>query len=358
MALWHLGKNIGEAPLGTDILPASGRPASLTTIAIDCSRAGSPHFNTHADASPRSLWGELFYLLGGVEALKSLGEADDPEASPNGNQLEAVLPPGPILFLLDELVIYMAKLSERGQGNLLGFLNLLIAVVGQRAQTVLVVSDPAQQAVYARQSARMASELESSSRNLEEIFGRKMTSIDPIGDESAKVIVRRLFGDIKPESARQTARSYSDLYQRVAASSPQLLPTGGATPPASPGYKAMLEACYPFHPRLLKTAEERLSAMDAFQRSRGVLRLFARVVRDEVLVRMSVARVAVDHRLLHSRLVGERARASDGARQDGVGHRPVRGHLAPAVRATRVSALVHVRGNRVPHAPRARPPAP
>ena len=280
MALWHLGNNTGDSSLGTEVLPKAGRPAAVKVIAIDCGRAGVPDFNSHSDAATHSLWGELFYLLGGKAALASLGSADHPEASPNDKQLEAVLPSGPLLFLLDELVIYMAKLSERGQGNLLGFLNMLAAVVSRRPQSVLVVSDPAQQAVYAKQSALLANQLAASASSLEEIFGRKMTSIDPIGSESAKVIVRRLFGSVDESAAKKTAEAYHDLYQRVSASDPRLLPSGGAMPPTSPDYKKAIEACYPFHPRLLKTAEERLGAMDAFQKSRGVLRLFARVVRD------------------------------------------------------------------------------
>ena len=280
MALWHLGNHIGDSSLGAELLIEEDRPSSVTVIAIDCGRAGVPDFNSHPDAETHSLWGELFYLMGGKEALTRLGEADHPEASPNDKQLEAVLPPGPLLFLLDELVIYMAKLSERGQGNLLGFLNMLAAVVSRRPQSVLVVSDPAQQAVYAKQSTLLANQLAASASSLEEIFGRKMTSIDPIGSESAKVIVRRLFGSVDELAAKQTAEAYHDLYQRVTDTEARLLPSGGATPPASQEYKKAIEASYPFHPRLLKTAEERLGAMDAFQKSRGVLRLFARVVRD------------------------------------------------------------------------------
>ena len=75
--------------------------------------------------------GECHSPGGGALALAGLGSADSPEASPNEKQVEAVLPAGPILFLLDELVIYMAKLSERGQGNLLGFLNMLAAIVSR-----------------------------------------------------------------------------------------------------------------------------------------------------------------------------------------------------------------------------------
>lgn len=287
MTLWHLGHSAGNKNLGGEILASTDRPSKVTTIALDCGKAGVPDFNTHGSLATHSLWGELFFQLGestqtggGKAALATLGAADAPEASPNAKQIESVLPDGPILFLIDELVIYMAKLSEQGQGNLLGFMNLLASLVSNRPQTVLVVTDPGQQAVYAQQSQRIAAQLAGCARDLEEIFGRKMSSIDPIGDESAKVIVRRLFGKIDPAAASHAAQTYADLYKRVSDADAKLLPGGGSTPPTSPAYKKSIEDCYPFHPRLLKTAEERLGAMASFQKSRGVLRLFARIIRD------------------------------------------------------------------------------
>ena len=35
MALWHLAKNIGNSKLGTDLLPAAGRPRGVTVVAVD-----------------------------------------------------------------------------------------------------------------------------------------------------------------------------------------------------------------------------------------------------------------------------------------------------------------------------------
>ncbi len=141
MSLWHLAKNIKDHKLGTDLLPAAGRPKDVTVVAIDAGKAGLPVFSVHGRTQIHSLWGEIFYQLGGDAALKILGKADDPEASPAEKQIAQILPKGPVLFLLDELVIYMAKLSDRGQGNLLGFINSLAAIAAARPQTVLVVTD-------------------------------------------------------------------------------------------------------------------------------------------------------------------------------------------------------------------------
>lgn len=276
MALWHLARSIGDLSLGTELLPAAGRPKEVTIVAVDAGKAGVPEFTTHGTLKVRSLWGEIFFRLGGEKALSALGGADDPEASPSEPQVEAAFPAGPVLILLDELVIYMAKLSEQGQGNLLGFLNSLASVVNKRPQTVLIVTDPAGQVAYARHTQKLAEALPTAAAKLDEMFGRKMTDFDPIGDEAARVIVRRLFENVDPTAAQTASATYHNLYQRVVQDSP------GSVPPAAAGadYARRIVECYPFHPRLLDTAQDRLGALQDFQKSRGVLRLFARILRD------------------------------------------------------------------------------
>src|SRR5208283_4982623 len=66
------------------------------------------------------------------------------------------------------------------------------------------------------------------------------------------------------------------LYKRVMEADPKSIPPEAVTPE----YEKKLAQSYPFHPRLLETAKDRLAALDNFQQSRGVLRLFARILRD------------------------------------------------------------------------------
>jgi hypothetical protein len=275
MAMWHLAKNISNLSLGIDLLPAAGRPKSVTVVAVDAAGAGVPEFAAHGKVKVKSLWGEMFHQLDPKNGLNVLGDADDPEGSPSEDQLERVLPKGPILVLLDELVIYMAKLSPRGQGNLLGFLNMLSSVAGKRRQMVVVVTDPGSQAAYATEAAEIAKTVTRVETKLDDVIGRKATDYDPIGEETAKVIARRLLQSIKSSSAQTASAAYHSLYQRVAADSPGLIPADVV----DPKYAKRIVDCYPFHPRLLKTASDRLQALQSFQRSRGVLRLFARIIR-------------------------------------------------------------------------------
>ncbi|MBM4273482.1 MAG: ATP-binding protein [Deltaproteobacteria bacterium] len=276
MALWHLAQNIGNLSLGTELLPAAGRPPKVTVVAVDAGRAGVPVFATHGLIKVQSLWGEMFYRLGKEKALKQLGPADDPEASPDEALLEAVFPAGPVLVLLDELVIYLAKLSERGQGNLFGFLNSLASVVNRRPRTVLLVTDPAGQVAYAKEAAQLGESLDRAAHALDEIMGRRFVDFDPIGEESAQVIVRRLFRKVDAQAAQKASALYHALYERVERDTPGALPKTAL----SLDYAKRLVQSYPFHPRLLDTAHDRLGSLPDFQKSRGVLRLFARIIRD------------------------------------------------------------------------------
>ncbi len=276
MALWHLAKNIGNPKLGTELLPAAGRPDKVTVVAVDAGKAGVPLFAEHGSTKVRSLHGEILYQMGKAKALKALGKGDDPEASPSEAQIEAAFPDGPVLVLLDELVIYMAKLSDRGQGNLMGFLNSLSSVVNRRPQSVLIVTDPAGQVAYAPQAAQLGAGLQQAATKIDDMFDRKVSDFDPIGNEGARVIVRRLFESVDHSAAEAASATYHQLYQRVTQEHPGVLPSSAA----NAQYAKRIVECFPFHPRLLETAQDRLGAMQSFHKSRGVLRLFARILRD------------------------------------------------------------------------------
>jgi len=88
---------------------------------------------------------------------------------------------------------------------------------------------------------------------LDDMFGRKMTDYDPIGEESAKVIARRLFESIDPAAAQVASATYHALYQRVSSEHPGSIPHSAI----APEYAKRIVECSPFHPRLLDTAQNR-----------------------------------------------------------------------------------------------------
>lgn len=275
LTLWHLAGNVGKSGIGTELLPTAGRPKKVHLAAVDGAKAGHPVFAQHGGVVVKSLAGELAYQLGGAAAVKTLGAADDVNAQPTEPAIEAFLPDGPVLILLDELVLYLSGLDDQGRKNTLNVVNKLVAIAARRPQTVVVVTDPGAQPSYAGESADLGKVLVAA-RALDELLGRKASDFDPIGSESAKVIARRLFESVDPDAAEQVAKAYHVLYSRVADEHPGSLPAGARTE----DYTKRMAESYPFHPRLLDTARDRLGALADFQRSRGVLRLFARIIRD------------------------------------------------------------------------------
>lgn len=272
MALWHLAKASGDPALGADLLPPAGRPSGVTVAGIDAEGAGYPVFARRGDMEARSLAAALAYELGGPSALNALGTANAAAASPDDAAVKAMLPPGPVLILLDELVLYMAKLTEQERGNLIGFLRTLMTEVTNRRQAVLVLTDPKDQVADSPNAARLSI----LAKTFEEQTGRQATVIEPIGEESAQVIIRRLFERVDAGAAAKASADHHALYKRVADASPASIPERAITTK----YAETIRACYPLHPRLLQTAEDRLRTMPEYNLSRGTLRLFARVVRN------------------------------------------------------------------------------
>lgn len=271
MTLWHLAKNIDNPAIGIDLLSPEGRPKRVRVVGIDAEGAGYPVFARHGEQEARSLSAELAFLFGGPSALNALGPMNSAAASPDAATVEAFLPDEPILILLDELVLYMAKLTQQEVGNLVGFLRTLMTAIVTRKQAVLVITDPKDQPADAENAARLAH----LARVIEQQTGRQATVIEPIGDETAQVIIRRLFERVDPAAAAKASADYHRLYQRVAEEHSNLI----LEEARSPKYAERIRTCYPLHPRLLKTAEERLRVLPDYNLSRGTLRLFARVIR-------------------------------------------------------------------------------
>ena len=273
MALLHLARNIADPTMGAHLLAPAGRPAEVRVIGIDGEGAGYPIFARHGDQEARSLAAEYAFQLCGASALNAFAPFNSAAACPDDATVDALLPKNtPVLILLDEVVLHMDKLTEQEVGNLLGFLRILITAVTGRPQAVLVITDPKDQPSNADNSAKLMR----LARDFEQQTGRQATIIEPIGSQPAQVIVHRLFERVKPDAAAKASADYFSLYQRVAEDHPALIPEAARTK----DYAERVRVEYPFHPRLMDTAENRLRVMPDYNLSRGTLRLFARMVRD------------------------------------------------------------------------------
>ncbi|WP_083922075.1 DUF499 domain-containing protein [Thermus igniterrae] len=226
----------------------------------------------------RTLWGELAYGLGGKAGYEWLRTADEALTSPGKQALAEFLKAhSPALILMDEILVYQVKAASVRvgettlQAQTFAFLQELSEVVGSLPQVALVTTFPESHLEYYDHH-----EAPQVFARLEKIFGRVQAVRMPVqGEEIYEVLRRRLFEQIDGEGAKRVVAAYMETYEAYRNELPPEVRSGEYA-------RKMLKA-FPFHPQLVDVLYERWGTLQNFQRTRGVLRLLARVVEAEYL---------------------------------------------------------------------------
>lgn len=226
----------------------------------------------HPDSEARTLWGELAWQLGGAIGFEMVRASDEAGTSPGKAALIKLLEAAaPCVILLDELVRYVGQFGENrlAGGDLnsnLSFVQALTEAVKGVPTAQLVVSLPDSD-IEAGNAQAVATQ-----RALEKVVGRVRALWKPAAaDESFEIVRRRLFSEFGPaEEISIVCRHYARFY----VDNPDHFPeeTRHTT------YYDRLLAAYPLHPELLDRLYQDWSALEDFQRTRGVLKLLAQVV--------------------------------------------------------------------------------
>jgi predicted AAA+ superfamily ATPase len=226
------------------------------------------------DVVRRTLWGEIAYQLGGQQAYSAISNNDKDRVSPGRDDFQAVLEPlQPFTILLDEVVEYVVKARGVSVGGTtlgaetLTFLKELSGAVSSLDRGLLLATLP---------SSEQEDFGEKKQQNLakaEKILGREEAIYTPVeGEEIYSIIRRRLFERPAEANVRSVVDEYVQTYQKNKNDLP-----GKAT---SGDFRRKMELSYPFHPEVIDILYEKWSTFSSFQRTRGALRLLARVVED------------------------------------------------------------------------------
>ncbi|NYZ16881.1 DUF499 domain-containing protein [Azospirillum sp. RWY-5-1] len=217
----------------------------------------------------RTVWGSLAWQLLREEGLAIVAEAEAAGSSPGSVTLEEVMRrAAPCLILLDEVTAYVRQLTGPRYESHLSFCQELTEAAARVPGVAVVASLP-----ETKEEAGAEKGLETLIR-LEKIFGRIQSPLLPAsGDETMVIVTHRLFAALDPRSEKareQTIKAFHDLYRR----------NRGEFPPrvSEPAYLEELRRCYPFHPELLSRLAKDWSGFQKFHRTRGVLKLLAKVV--------------------------------------------------------------------------------
>jgi len=278
LAVYHLAQGtvpavelLGVAPL----LQAAGLAEAprARLVVLDGNRQAPNIPQNRGGVQVRTLWGELAWQLGGDEAYGQVRQADESGTSPGKEVLARLLAAyAPCVLLIDEMVAYIRQFEE-GQAlaggtfdSNLSFVQALTEALKAVPTAVLLASLPESEKEAGSRRGQMALQA------LSHYFGRVQALWKPVATEEAfEIVRRRLFRPISEEGAmRQVCRAFADTYREW----PEDLPR---TTQESRYFDRLLQA-YPIHPELFDRLYEDWSSLENFQRTRGVLKLMARLI--------------------------------------------------------------------------------
>lgn len=234
----------------------------------------------HGKQSVKTLWGELAWQLGGSDGFALVKDADATGTSPGKDVLRHLLSQyAPCVVLIDELVAYIRQFPE-GQTLSGGTFESNLSFVQSLTEAAKLVptavvlaslpeSNPSENATSVQVGgARGLLAL----RALENVFGRVQALWKPIGTEEAfEIVRRRLFEPVRDSKSRDAVcRAFADAYVAEGAKLPAETQEGR--------YYDRLVQAYPIHPEVFDRLYEDWSSIEGFQRTRGVLKLMAKVI--------------------------------------------------------------------------------
>lgn len=285
LAVYHLVNRDGGEALASDL---AGVPAILDAAGVtELPRAriavldgiklspNQPVVRVDGDVKQaiRTLWGDLAWQLGKAEGYALVADADASGTSPGKAVLETLLNRyAPCVILIDELVAYVRQfedgktLTGGSFDSNLSFVQALTEALKAVPTAVLLASLPESDKEAGSQRGVKAL------ASLSHYLGRIQALWKPVGTEEAfEIVRRRLFSTINDKlAAESVCRAFADFYTANSADLPR-------ETQESRYFDRLLRA-YPIHPEVFDRLYEDWSTLDNFQRTRGVLKLMAKVI--------------------------------------------------------------------------------
>jgi hypothetical protein len=231
-------------------------------------------------------WGQIAALVGGKAGYDEVRINDEQGIAPRREALERAFGDHPVLIVIDELVLYMARafaLKEDQPRSSVNsqwptFLQTLFTLAAQRPRTVVILTLPSEQDANRKVTGELKQHIAAVLETVDEVSdtaGRQAKNLTPTqSNERAAVLGRRLFEQVKTDKAADVAAAFVAYYKAQRQAGVTL--DGRAF---ESDYAEQIRAGYPFHPELIRLFAERLADIPDFQATRGALRLVARTIR-------------------------------------------------------------------------------
>ena len=283
LAVYHIAK--GETPAGElqgvssilDEARVAGDLPRARIAVIDGNKLApnqpQKHGKGRSAVQVKTMWGELAWQLGGAPAYDLLKESDESGTSPGKAILAQILREhAPCVILMDELVAFVRQFDE-GKSFIggtydsnLSFVQALTEALKEVPNAVMFASLPESDKEAGSQRGVNAL------KTLEHYFARVQALWKPVATEEAfEIVRRRLFTKVKhPAEAEQVCRAFADYYTQNGEHFPRETQESR--------YFERIKNAYPIHPEIFDRLYEDWSTLEGFQRTRGVLKLMAKVI--------------------------------------------------------------------------------
>ena len=278
LAVYHLAKGdavAADLPGVPAILDAAGvteLPRARVAV-LDGIKSSPNQPMVREGQTIRTLWGDLAWQLGKAEGYALVADADASGTSPGKAVLETLIGRyAPCVILIDELVAYVRQFEESKTltggsfDSNLSFIQALTEALKAVPTAVLLASLPESDKEAGSQRGVKALAA------LAHYFGRIQALWKPVGTEEAfEIVRRRLFSSINDKLAAElVCRAFADYYTANSEDFPRETQESR--------YFDRLMHAYPIHPEVFDRLYEDWSSLDNFQRTRGVLKLMAKVI--------------------------------------------------------------------------------
>ena len=253
---------------GVDALPQA-RVALLPFDKFDVRAGLSVEGPDGRGQQVKTPWGALAYQLAGDEGLAKVAEHETNYIAPAEPILVELLKAPQAaglstLILIDEVLIYMCGAvndEPKRLGILRNFFQMLTQAVGKVERVAMVASLISADILSNDPTGVQVLDA------MEGVFRRMEETVEPVSREDvSELLRRRLFEEVPDSGVRRT------IVDRLAGAM-QKLPLRDSQRDGN-AYDRLLTS-YPFHPDLLEVFYQKWTQLSKFQRTRGVLRMFA-----------------------------------------------------------------------------------
>lgn len=275
LALYHLAntKNPETLPGLADVFKEAGVTTlpkrSSPVVFVGTSAGANQPIIIEGARTVRSLWGLIAVKLGGWKAYEKIKASDEARTNPGSEALIPILrDAAPCLILLDEVVAYARNLEGIPYDGFVSFFQSLTEAAKSVPGVLVVGSLPASRSEVGDDRGWAAL------LQLQQVFGRVQAAWTAAqGTETYEIIRRRLFQELDADGERareQAVKAFTSYYKNNAGEFP--------SDARDRSYEIQLMAAYPVHPELFRMLQTDWSALQNFQKTRGVLKMMAQIV--------------------------------------------------------------------------------